>query len=265
MVLFWMAQLPKQHVRDAFTTAAAETFAELGFEATSMADVAARAGSSVGNLYKYFPGKQQLFDAAIPARLVHELKKRTRARMRALGTAKDVRELGANAEYHALAGDLLDYCLQHRAAVVVVLARAEGTPFASFRYDFVEKLLEWALDYARIPYPKLRPTPELRFVLRHAYASFIAGVAEALRQFSDEARARAVIDQLTSQHQGGLKRLFEVQGEPDAQSPDPAKSPFVAAAARARAGNSRAYVADSQPAGPSAGQAHRPRRARRRR
>src|SRR6188768_2965017 len=101
-----MAQVPKEHVRQGFVAAAAETFAELGFEATTMADVAERAGSSVGNLYKYFAGKQQLFDAAVPPELVQELTRRTRARIRALGTAKDVRELAPSAPYHALAGDL---------------------------------------------------------------------------------------------------------------------------------------------------------------
>ena len=49
-----MAQLLKEHVRQGFVTAAGETFAERGFEATTMAEVAERAGSSVGNLYKYF-------------------------------------------------------------------------------------------------------------------------------------------------------------------------------------------------------------------
>lgn len=259
-----MVQVPKTRVRDAITAAAAETFAELGFGATTMAEVAARAGTSIGNLYKYFPGKQQLFDAAVPAELVHELQRRTRARMRALGAVKDVRELAAGTEYHALAGDLLDYCLSHRAAVVVVLARAEGSAFASFRRDFVEKLVQWALDYARAAYPTLEPTAELRFALRHAYESFVTGVADALQKFPADARARAVIALLTSQHQAGLKALFEAQGEAHAQSPSPAPAALVAEVARPRARNARAGDADSQSAGPGAGQAHRPRRPRRR-
>ena len=197
-------------MREALVTAAAETFAALGYEATTMAAVASRAGFSIGNLYKYFPGKQQLFAAAIPPELVTELRQRTRARMRALGSAKDVRELGADAAYHALAGDLLDYCLKHRAAVVVVLARAEGTAFEGFKHGFVRQLVKWALAYARGPYPQLRPTPELRFALTQAYDAFVGAVAAALRAFPDESAARRVIALLTAQHQGGLKRLFEL-------------------------------------------------------
>lgn len=260
-----MVQVPKAHVREALLAAAAQTFAELGFEATTMADVAERAQSSVGNLYKYFGGKQQLFDAAVPAELVHELTRRTRARIRALGAAKDVRELKSDADYHALAGELLDFCLANRAAVVVVLARAEGTAFASFTGEFVGKLSAWALEYARGPYPALRPTPAFLFVLNRAYRSFIAAVAEALQTFPDDAEARAVIALLTAHHQGGLKHLFETQGEPDAQSLDPGKPTVAANAARARPGNPQFADASPGAARPSAGQADRPRRIRRRR
>jgi len=260
-----MVQVQKPHVRDALLLAAAQTFAELGFEATTMADVAARAGSSIGNLYKYFASKQQLFDAAVPAELVHELSRRTGVRMRAFGTARDVRELAEGAPYHALAGELLDYCLAHRAAVVVVLARAEGTPYAAFSGQFAEQLTAWSLDYARSAYPQLEPSPAFCFVLRRAYRSFIAAVAEALQAFPTEADARAVIALLTTNHQGGLKRLFETQGGVDAQSQNPDEPSVREHTARPRARDARATRADSRSAEPRAGQADRPRRARRRR
>jgi AcrR family transcriptional regulator len=257
-----MAQVPKEHVRQSFVTVAAETFAELGFEATTMADVAERAGSSVGNLYKYFAGKQQLFDAAVPPELVQEITRRTRARIHALGATKDVRDAGA--EYHAVADDLLAYGLRHRTALVIVLTRAEGTPFAGFSEKLVGKLTEWALEYARVSHPKLEPSPLFRFVLRRAYQTFVASLAAALQQFPDEAEARAAIDLFTLHHQAGLKRLFESQGEPDAQPHRPGKSPVVTTAAGARARNARATDTNSGAARPGAGQADRPRRARRR-
>jgi|GEM_PF-420828 len=257
-----MAQVPKEHVRQGFVAAATETFAELGFEATTMADVAERAGSSVGNLYKYFSGKQQLFDAAVPPELVQELTRRTRARIRALGAIKDVRDAGA--EYHAVADDLLSFGLSHRAALIIVLTRAEGTPFADFSEKFVEKLTEWALDYARLTYPELQPSALFRFVLRRAYQTFVASLAAALQQFPDEAEARAAIGLFTTQHQAGLKRLFESQGEADAEPHRSTKPPVVANAAGPRARNSRATDTNSGPARSGPGQADRPRRARRR-
>src|SRR5687767_11995940 len=100
-----MVQVPKTLVREGFVRAAAAAFAELGFAATTMAAVAARADSSVGNLYKYFANKHELFDAVVPARLARELRERTRARIRALGSSRDVRELPGESPYHVLAGE----------------------------------------------------------------------------------------------------------------------------------------------------------------
>jgi AcrR family transcriptional regulator len=202
-------QVPKEHVRARFVAAAAASFAELGYDATTMAGVAERAGSSVGNLYKYFDGKEALFAAAVPHELVTKIRELTRARIEALGTIRDVRLVAPDARYHVIAGELLDLCLANREAVVVLLGRPEGTPFASFPEDFTERLVGWALDYVAGAWPTIRPTPEMRFVLRRIYRNYLAAIADAFVTFRDVPRIREAVEHLTAHHQGGLKHLFE--------------------------------------------------------
>jgi AcrR family transcriptional regulator len=261
-----MAQVPKTRVREGFVRAAAQSFSELGFAATTMAAVAARADSSVGNLYKYFANKDELFDAVVPARLARELRERTRERIRALGSSRDVRELPGESPYHVLAGELLDFSLQHREAVVILLARAEGTAFANFAREFVAELVAWALEYAKTAYPALAPSPELGFVLTRVYENFLSSIAAALLRFHDENRVRRVIFQLTSHHQGGLKRLFESEGGIDAaDSRHLSESPVVSTAAGPSARYSGVGATHSGLVRPSAGRADRARGTRRRR
>lgn len=45
---------------DALVSAAADAFAEEGFEAATMTEIAARAGASIGSLYQYFPAKDDV-------------------------------------------------------------------------------------------------------------------------------------------------------------------------------------------------------------
>jgi AcrR family transcriptional regulator len=45
--------------------AGAEVIAERGFEAATMAEIAARAGAPIGSLYRFFPNKDALADALI--------------------------------------------------------------------------------------------------------------------------------------------------------------------------------------------------------
>ncbi len=65
---------------DEILAAALASFAERGFAATRLEDVAARAGISKGTLYLYFKGKEDLFEAVVRATLVPNIE-----RLEALG------------------------------------------------------------------------------------------------------------------------------------------------------------------------------------
>jgi AcrR family transcriptional regulator len=58
---------------DEILAAALASFAERGFAATRLEDVAARAGISKGTLYLYFKGKEELFEAVVRATLLPNL------------------------------------------------------------------------------------------------------------------------------------------------------------------------------------------------
>lgn len=49
----------------ALLRAAAQVIGERGFEATTMAEIAARAGSPIGSLYRFFPNKEAVADALV--------------------------------------------------------------------------------------------------------------------------------------------------------------------------------------------------------
>jgi AcrR family transcriptional regulator len=203
-------QRPKEHVRAKIVSAAASLFAEVGYEATTIAGVAERAGSSVGNVYKYFASKEELFQAVLPEEFAEEVRRKTEARIKALGTVRDLKVLAPSARYHVLADELLDYCLAHRERVIILLARAKGTPFESFADDFANKLVRWALDYAAQAWPELSPSAAMRFSLRRIYQSYLTSIATAFSTFEKQDVLRETVSHLTAHHQGGLKNLFEI-------------------------------------------------------
>ncbi|MGK9234856.1 TetR/AcrR family transcriptional regulator [Inquilinus limosus] len=63
-----MREPRRQRGRDrvaALLRAATAVFAERGYEATTMTEVAARAGAAIGSLYQFFPSKEALADALL--------------------------------------------------------------------------------------------------------------------------------------------------------------------------------------------------------
>src|ERR1700728_896339 len=106
----------KQRVA-ALSDAGAELFAEKGYEATTMTEIAARAGAAIGSLYQFFPSKEALAEA-----LLADYSART-------GRALDqIAARAASLSAAGVADALVDLMLEFRAhrAVVVALSDARG-------------------------------------------------------------------------------------------------------------------------------------------
>lgn len=83
--------------RQAILDAALLTFAEHGFEAARLDDVAARAGVAKGTLYLYFPSKEALFEGLVRTAVAPII-----ARMSALAAAPDIPPMKAIEAFFAL-------------------------------------------------------------------------------------------------------------------------------------------------------------------
>jgi AcrR family transcriptional regulator len=70
---------------DAIVEATAQVFGARGYEQTTTARIAARAGVSVGSLYQYFPDKQALITAFVARRLAEDVELLERVSARAAG------------------------------------------------------------------------------------------------------------------------------------------------------------------------------------
>jgi AcrR family transcriptional regulator len=96
--------------------AAAAVFAEKGYEAATMAEVAARAGAPIGSLYQFFPSKD-LLAAALRAQYGDTLCQRL----------ADLRDPAASWSVDELAGGLFDglleFLAEHPAFMALVEAR----------------------------------------------------------------------------------------------------------------------------------------------
>jgi AcrR family transcriptional regulator len=117
-----MREPRRQRGRDrvaALLQAGAAVFAEKGYEAATMTEVAARAGASIGSLYQFFPSKDALADALL-----------TRYGEQVLEGLQAIEAQAADLPVAALADALIDLLLglkQERAtALALIEARREA-------------------------------------------------------------------------------------------------------------------------------------------
>jgi AcrR family transcriptional regulator len=218
-IVLFMAQRPKPRVKEAIVKAASDVFAEAGFEGAVLSDIVERAGTSIGNFYKYFASKEALFADFLPEGFPAEVEQRVQAQVRALGAATNVFALPAEHPYWRAVSELLSVTITHRQRVVFLLLRARGTKHERFAEELAKLLVALALEHARGAYPGFAGTAAQERALTRIYRGFIAGLGAILVEERSEKAVRAAIATLSVYHLSGLKALFSAPSEPAGASP----------------------------------------------
>ncbi len=203
-----MPQRPKAEVREAILLAAAEAFAGDGFERATLGSIALRARSSIGNLYKYFSNKEELFAAFMPRSFPADLTERLRNQVQALRGETDALSLEASHRYRHASAELLRFTIDNRARVVFLLLRARGTKHERFADETVRLLVELALRHAEKTYPSFVLTPAKKRALARIYQAFVSTLARILDTERSERSLREALAMQTTYHLSGLKAFF---------------------------------------------------------
>ena len=126
---------------------AKEEFRTLGFEKASLKSICQRAGVTTGALYKRYAGKEELFRAVVAdtvADLDAVYEERTAVPASALSDEDLIRAWYMDEEYMLWWFRFLN---ERRDGFVLLLTGAEGTAYANFQHDWVEKMTEGTWTY----------------------------------------------------------------------------------------------------------------------
>jgi AcrR family transcriptional regulator len=67
-----MPQYKKDRIKERIDAAALQVFAQEGFQAAKINDISAQAGVSVGNIYRYYKNKDEIFYGVVSERFPEE-------------------------------------------------------------------------------------------------------------------------------------------------------------------------------------------------
>jgi len=220
-----MPQVRKDTIRERIAGAALTTFARDGWEGATMAAIAAGAGVSIGNVYRYFPNKEALLDAVLGEQLVAQLRALLRRRVAAADGVADVDALAQTAPFHTAGEELLRLAVDHRLRLVLLLGRAAGTRYEPVAGELIAAMKALALEHFRRLDPALQPSPSLAFVLDGVYRAWLRQVVDILASHETEAAIRTAVADFMRYHLSGLRALFEGQGESASQTQRQSRRP----------------------------------------
>ncbi len=205
-----MAQKLKEEIRAKIVDAALSAFAEDGWAASSMADIARRAGVSVGNLYRYYAGKGELLDAAISAESAAELEDLAARKIRAMGGRALDSDEGRETEEKERAA-LVAGLMGRRRELAFLCGGAAGSQREGFPRRFAEVLRAEFKTYALgVGADEAKLDTQLSGeLLRSIYENLTLAAREIFRAAQTEAELAAALEALIAYHVAGVKRLID--------------------------------------------------------
>jgi AcrR family transcriptional regulator len=205
-----MAQRLKDEVRERIVDAALSVFAEEGWTTTSMALIAERAGLSVGNLYRYFPGKLELLEAAIGADTAAELESLASSRIRSMSgsplstrTGREAEEAGRVSFVSAVAG--------RRRELAFLCGGAGGSPREGFPERLADSLAREFQAYALSvgADPERLDAPMTGVILRSLYRNLAHAFRAIFLSAGSEPELASALDALLGYHIAGVAALLD--------------------------------------------------------
>ena len=201
-----MPQVLKEEVRTRILGSALQEFASRGYLGATMGGIAGRADVGTASLYRYYDSKDALFVAVVTPALAERFESLLERRVRAL--AKRVLGGGAPGEDDR-GGELLDFWIANRLAVVVLLDRAEGTAYAHYGQRFVDHLVSETLTQIRAARPGVRIGGTSRFVLERIFENTRRMLASILEQHDEPRALSEAIEAFWSYQIPGLRGFTE--------------------------------------------------------
>ncbi|MBB6218757.1 AcrR family transcriptional regulator [Anaerosolibacter carboniphilus] len=187
-------QVLKDDVRNSIHQAALAEFYEKGFKDASMRSIAEKSGMTVGNLYRYFANKEDLFYAVIsPA--YHKVTDLTQEKFVEMGGLDDIQKVMGY-----IANQIVMINREHRRELLILMDGCVGTKFEHAAEEIIS-LVENKLK--RHVFPSLREKGAVirdEFLAHVLAISQVEGIKAILKHYEDESKIKDLIQQYMHYH-----------------------------------------------------------------
>lgn len=140
-----MAQVKKDEIKQAIMDAAINTFFQNGYLNTKMNHIAEKANISVGNIYRYFSNKDDLFYTVLPKSLVDSIKEFNLNKLISIGEA--VFDSSKKKDNFNPDESRMEYEIAYRKELLILFRNCEGTIYEDFKSDLLNTITQSLKTY----------------------------------------------------------------------------------------------------------------------
>lgn len=189
-------QFLKEELRVKILESATDEFYEKGYAKASMRTIAKHSGITVGNIYRYFDGKEALFEAVV---------KEAYERFYSIVTTGARDEVLTNTgedSFDTLRRELITSLVkcvsEKRIELLILLRGAQGTSYATMKEDFDKVIFNKVMLHFEHNFNNVSDNDHVSFISNVISRSCVEGLVETIIRYENE-------DELTE----SMEMIFE--------------------------------------------------------
>lgn len=179
-------QYPKEEVRKNITQAALTEFMESGYQGASVRGIAKRANTSVGNIYKYFSSKEEIYETLIGSvyhRLIDYISQFDKVEL-------DEKSLEA---FNNLIEKIMKIFNESSNEISALLNQSKGSKYESCKEIFVEFITRTVSGSITYELSKQGKTLKDEFIIYLLSYSLVESIAIVVREKQDGEEVKKII------------------------------------------------------------------------
>lgn len=206
-----MAQTLKKEVKENIDFSALICFSKHGFIKTTMKSIAEEAKLSVGNIYKYYKNKEELFYSLVDTTFLNDLKKNLALGIK-YSIGQEIGELLESKDFIDTRKQVIDFIFENRLKVIILLSDMEGSKYNNFLVQTSEEMAREAVNYYQSvkQYKLLIDDKIIANLLPKVYENLYDLLKHILEKTNERALFYNLYSKIHNYHLAGLKGLWKM-------------------------------------------------------
>jgi AcrR family transcriptional regulator len=203
-----MVQVKKNEVKQGIEDAAIDIFFEKGYLYTKMSYIAEKACVSVGNIYRYFKNKDELFYTIVPQYFADSFKKCNINMIIDLNMA--IFDNLKNIDDCILIDEHIELVIENRKKLIILLRRSEGTKYENFKNELLSTIIEYQkINLQKLNLGELFDFKKNNKLVRILLENMLNMLLDALKDEMDIKERKYIIKFINKYYIYGLKKLLQ--------------------------------------------------------
>lgn len=203
-----MVQYKKEDIKNKIDAAALSIFAKKGYENTAISDIAKTANVSIGNIYRYYKGKDDIFYSIVPEHFICEFKETL---LKKVASAKDVLsgDIRNSGLFLLMNEEFIEFMVSNRERMMILFMGSRGTRYEPVKEEAINYLIMTVQENYSGKDNNIIFDSKNYFIIKTVYTNLIEMMISTLREFQSISEIKALLQIINSYHLFGVTYLFK--------------------------------------------------------